>query len=135
MALHDDQVVIPIRRYHHVVDLAGDSQESQVILRVQVTHQTPGRYRELGETNGIGGGLLGLAHRRAHDLRLVAFLHLRLLDNDEAFDALVRFDSGDPLFDFTLCYNLKAVRLLGGSNASEGQRQVSNYDYLRSFLF
>ena len=62
VALHDDQVVVPIRCYHHVVDFAGDSQEGQIVLRVEITDQTASRYRQLGQSDGVAGGLGGLAH-------------------------------------------------------------------------
>ena len=38
VGLDHDQIVVAIRCDHHIVHLAGDSQESQIVLRVQVSH-------------------------------------------------------------------------------------------------
>ena len=38
VALDYDEVVVFVRRYHHVVYFASDSQESQIVLGVKITN-------------------------------------------------------------------------------------------------
>ena len=108
--LYHDQVVILVRRHHHIVDFARDTEERQVVLRVQVTHQTPGGYGELGKSDGVLCRFRAFAHCGANDLRLVALLHLCLLHDDEALDALVLLDARNTILDFRL-YRMQPQKL------------------------
>ena len=102
VALHDYEVVVAIRCYHHVVDFASDSQKGQIVLRVEVAYQASGGYRQLGKAHGVPRSLRRFAHRRPYNLRLVALLHLCLFDDNQALDALMSLDSRDSLLNFTL---------------------------------
>ena len=111
VALDDDQEVVPIGCYHHVIYLAGDSKECQVVLWVQIANKTTSGYGQLRKTDGVLDRFLVLSHGRSHNLWLVSLLHLGLLDDDEALDVWVSLNSGDTLLDFTL-YRLKKARLV-----------------------
>ena len=130
VALHDDQVVVPIGRYHHIVDFACDAQEGQIVLRVQITNQAASRYRQLWQTHRVARCFWRFTHRRSHDLWLIALLHLRLLHNDQAFDALMSLDSGDSFLDFTL-YRLYGweIWFFNGSKEKEHRRLPSFCNY------
>ena len=107
-ALDHDQIVIAIRCYHHVIDFAGDSQESEIVLRIEVADQTSSSYRKLWQTNRVRCSLCRLSHCWAHNLWLVAFLHLCLFDNYKSFDARMLLNSGNSVLNFALyrCQNV-----------------------------
>ena len=134
VTLHDDQVVVPIGRYHHIVDFARDAQEGQIVLRVQITNQAASRYRQLWQTHRVARCFWRFTHRRSHDLWLIALLHLRLLHNDQALDALMSLDSGDSFLDFAL-YRSKKMRVMmeiwffNGSKEKEHRRLPSFCNY------
>ena len=100
--LDHDQVVVAIRRYHHVVVSTRDTQERQIILRVQVTHKRASSYGQLTEANRVVGRFLVFTHGRTYDLRLVSLLHLCFLHDDQTFDALVGRNTCNSLLDLAL---------------------------------
>ena len=102
VALDYDQVVVFVRRYHHVVYFASHAQESEIVLGVEIADQTASGYRQLRQAHCVGGRLGRFAHGGAHNLGLVALLHLGLLDDDQALHALVLLDTRNSVLNFSL---------------------------------
>ena len=48
VTLDNDQVIVPIGCYHHVILLACNSKEREIVLGIEVADQAASRYRELG---------------------------------------------------------------------------------------
>ena len=107
VALDDNKIVVLVRGDHHIVDFAGNTEEGQVILRVQITNEATSCDGQLRQPDGVLCGFFTFAHRRPDDLGLIALLHLGLLDNDEAFDTLVLLNAGNTIFNFGLQKYLK----------------------------
>ena len=114
VTLDDDEVVVAVRSYHHIVDFAGHPQEGQIVLGVQVAHQTPSSYCQLRKPHRVLGCFFTLAHRGSYDLGglLAALLRLRFLDNNKALNTLVRLDPRDSVLDFALDQH-SGVRRIG----------------------
>ena len=108
VALHHDQIVVLVRGNHHIVDLAGDAKESQVVLGIKVANEASCRDGQFRQPDGVLRGLFTLAHRRSDNLWLVTLLHLSLLDDDEALDTLVLLDACDTILNFRLQLYLKS---------------------------
>ena len=63
VALDNNQEVVAVWGDHHVVNFARDSQESQIVLWVQIAHQTASGYRELTQAHCVCRSLSRLSHR------------------------------------------------------------------------
>ena len=108
VALHHDQIVVLVRGDHHVMDLAGDAEESQIVLGIQVANEASCRDGQFRQPDGVLRSLFTLTHRGSDNLWLVALLHLSLLDDDEALDTLVLLDARDTILNFRLQLYLKS---------------------------
>ena len=102
MTLDHDQVEIAVRCYHHVVYFARHSEESQIILWIQISDQASGSYRKLTEAHGVSSSFGTFSHGGANNLGLVTFLHLGLFHDDQALNTFVLLDAGNSLLYFTL---------------------------------
>ena len=69
--LDDDQEVFLVGSNHHFELLAADTEECEIVGRVQITHQVPGLLRQLGQVEAIV----------ARKLLLLGLLRERRLDN------------------------------------------------------
>jgi hypothetical protein len=105
--LYYNQEVVLIGSDHHLIFLACDTKEGEVVAGVEVTDEVPRLSRQRGELHSVVSGLGALVHGAAdeHGLRGAPLLVLSIVHNEETLHSLVL---RDPL------YSLVHLASLGG---------------------
>ena len=103
---HYDKEVVLVRSNHHLVFFALNSQESQIIRWLEITHKVPRLIRQRAELDAIVRSQLLLILRESvlNKLWQAARILLILVSHDQqAFYAVVLLNTRYPLLNFSLC--------------------------------